>query len=98
MMRVPFDFMPRPELIDAFESVGFSTVHVSKEEQDLVMSGGIQQAIEAAYSTPIGPRLRELPDDSQARFVEALTGKAERLDGDRLTMGQMASDVLVATK
>ena len=97
-MRAPFDFMPRSELVAAFESAGFSSVDVNTEEKALVMSGGIQQAIEAAYSTPIGPGLRALAGDTQDRFIELLTAKAEHLDGDSLTMGQMASDVLVATK
>ena len=98
MMRVPFDFMPRNELVEAFESAGFSTVGVSRKEKNLLMSGGIQQAIQAAYSTPIGPSLRALASDTQAEFVEALTSRAMQLDGDSVTMGKMVSDVLVAAR
>jgi ubiquinone/menaquinone biosynthesis C-methylase UbiE len=98
MIRVPFDFMPRPELVAAFESAGFSAVEVRREQRDLVMAGGTEHAIQATYSTPIGPRLRELTTAAQTRFVEALAEGLQDLDGDGGTMGQMASDVLVATK
>jgi len=98
MMRAPFDFLPVTELVAPFESAGFSTVDVRREQRDLVMSGGIEHAIEAAYSTPIGPKLRALSEDTQARFIEAFTGNAKGLDGDEFTMGQMAADLLIATK
>jgi ubiquinone/menaquinone biosynthesis C-methylase UbiE len=98
MMRVPFDFMPRDELVDAFESAGFSRVDVDRVEKDLLMEGRIQQAIEAAYATPIGPSLRALPGAKQSSFVEELTKKGRHLLGDGMTMGKMASDVLVAVR
>jgi SAM-dependent methyltransferase len=97
-MRTPFDFMPRDELLRSFASAGFSTVAAEKKEMDLLMPGGIEQAIQAVYSTPIGPGLRALPGDSQNRFIEALTARAEHLSGGSTTMGQMAADVLVAGK
>jgi ubiquinone/menaquinone biosynthesis C-methylase UbiE len=97
-MRAPFDFLPVSELISSFESAGFSTVNVHIEQQDFVMSGGIEHAIKVAYSTPIGPKLRALPQDTQTRFIEALTDKASELGGDEITMGKMAADVLIATK
>ncbi len=98
MMRAPFDFLPVSEFVGPFESVGFSAVNVRREQRDLIMRGGIEHVAEAAYSTPIGPKLRALPDDAQARFMEVLTSKAKNLDGDDLTMGQMAANVLIATK
>ena len=98
MMRAPFDFLPVSEFVVPFETAGFSTVNVHREQRDLFMSGGIEQAIEAAYSTPIGPKLRALSKATQAQFIEALSDRARDLDGDNLTMGQMAADVLIATK
>ncbi|MEH6552481.1 MAG: hypothetical protein V7744_21100 [Pseudomonadales bacterium] len=98
MMRAPFDFLPVPEFVEPFKSAGFSTVNVHRAQRDLIMSGGIEQAIEAAYSTPIGPKLCALPKASQARFIEALSERVRALDGDNLTMGNMAADVLIATK
>jgi len=37
MMRVPFDFMSVSELAAPFEATGFVNVHVSQQEQDLVI-------------------------------------------------------------
>ena len=98
MMRAPFDFMPSSELVGIFESAGFSTVNVRREQRDLVINGGIEQAIEVAYSTPIGPKLAALPKDTQDRFRDALTNNIRDLDGDGITMGQMAADILTAIK
>lgn len=67
-------------------------------QQSLLMGSGIKQAIEAAYSTPIGPKLRGLSKAAQSRFIAALSDKASHLGGDDLTMGQMATNVLIATK
>lgn len=98
MMRAPFEFLPQSELGAAFQSAGFSSVSVHREERDLVMSDGAEQAIRAAYATPIGPKLRSLSGEIQKRFVEELAVNARELAADGATMGQMASDVLVATK
>jgi hypothetical protein len=62
------------------------------------MSGGQEQAIEAAYATPIGPKLLGLPEELQVRFREALSSKVGELAGDEFTMGQMAADILLATR
>jgi hypothetical protein len=98
MMRLPFDFMPQSELVAHFETSGFANVRVDRQEQDFVMSGGVAHAIEVAYSTPIAPKLRSLPDGRQARFREALTDLVNELCNDGITMGRMASDVLSAEK
>ena len=98
MMRAPFESMSRSELEAAIQSAGFSSVNVHREERDLTMSGGVEQAIRAAYATPIGPKLRSLSQEVQAQFVDEFAGQIKALATDGVTMGQMASDVLVAKK
>ena len=98
MMRVPFDLMPDSELTDHFESAGFANVRLERQEQDLVMSGGVTQAIEVAYATPIGPTLRALSDEQQAQFRKTLTELLHELSDDGITMGRMVSNVLSAEK
>ena len=39
-----------------------------------------------------------LPKDIQARFIEVLTDKVKKLDGDDIMMGQMSADIPIATK
>ncbi len=98
MMRIPFDFMPKSDLADHFESSGFASVRVERQEQDLVMGGGVSQAVEFAYSTPIGPKLRSLPDGKEPRFRNVFSGLVNELSSDGKTMGRMASNVLSAEK
>jgi len=98
MMRVPFDFLPGDELAADFASSGFSGVSVRREQREMVLSGGIEHAIQAAFATPIGPRLRALPEDTRTAFVEAFSENAASLAGDGGTMGQLAADVVVATR
>jgi ubiquinone/menaquinone biosynthesis C-methylase UbiE len=97
MMRVPFG-MRESELTAHFESAGFADVQVGRQEQDLVVSGGITHAVELAYATPIGPRLRALPDVRQTRFREMLTDLLRDLSEDGITMGPMVTNVLSAKK
>ena len=86
------------EFVAHFETSGFVDVRVDRQEQDLVISGGVRHAIEAAYSTPIGPKLLSLADERQVRFKEVLTELVNELSNDGITMGRMASDVLSAQK
>jgi SAM-dependent methyltransferase len=98
MMRVPFDFMPESELAAYFESSEFVNVRLSRQEQGLVIGGGVTHAIEVAYSTPIGPKLRALSDERQVQFGRALTEQLRELSDDGITMRRMVSSVLSAEK
>ncbi len=98
MMRVPFDVMPESELTAHFESAGFVNVRLRRQEQDLVIRGGVTHAIKVAYATPIGPKLRALPDGRQVQFRKTLTELLHELSDDGITMGRMVSNVLSAEK
>jgi len=98
MMRVPFDFMPASELATPFESNGFVNVHVSQQEQDLVINGSGTRAIDLAYATPIGPALRALPDDLEEQFKRNFKLKIDSVSPDGLNLGRMVTNVLSAHK
>jgi ubiquinone/menaquinone biosynthesis C-methylase UbiE len=98
LMRVPFKGPPESELTADFESAGFTRLQLRRREQDLPMAGGLSQAVEVAYSTPIGPRLRSLPDERQTQFRRKLTELLQALSDDGRTMGRMVSTVLSAEK
>ncbi|MCP4004294.1 MAG: methyltransferase domain-containing protein [bacterium] len=95
-MRVPFDFMPESELSQHFEATGFQGVRITQERLPFTVDGGMRHALEAAYSTPIGPRLRGLPEETQLGFRETLTTLLANLSSDGTTMGRMVSNVLCA--
>ncbi len=98
MMRVPFDFMPASELASHFTSAGFVNVEVTQRERDLVFPGGPKHAIDAAYATPIAPKLRALPDAKQVAFQNSMSERLDKLTDDGSTMGRMVSNVLSAEK
>jgi SAM-dependent methyltransferase len=98
MMRVPFDTMPGSALTAHFESAGFVNAQLRRQEQDLVIGGGVTDAVEMAYSTPIGPRLQAMPDERQVEFRNTLTALLQELSDDGTTMGRMVSNVLSAEK
>ena len=97
-MRVPFDKMSARELEDPFADAGFAEVFVSRVEHDLVVPGGTAAAVDMAYATPIGPRLRALPENRQARFLDALTALLDDLSGGGTRMGTLVANELSAVK
>jgi SAM-dependent methyltransferase len=98
MMRVPFDFMPESELTAPFEAAGFINVLIRQQEQDFVIDGGVTEAVDVAYSTPIGPKLRALPDERQDQFRKTFSELLHKLSDGGNTMGRMVSNVLSADK
>ncbi len=97
-MRVPFDFMPETELASHFDAAGFASVEVKQQEQDLVLPGGAKHAIDAAYATPIAPKLRALSQEKQASFRHAMAQRIGELSSDGETMGRMVSNIVAAEK
>ena len=95
-LRLPFDFMPESELRLHFEGAEFQDVRVTRQQLPFSIGSGARRWIEVVYSTPIGPRLRALSDESQRHFRENLTTLFDELSTDGTTMGQMVSLVLSA--
>ena len=54
--------------------------------------------VESAYATPIGPKLRELSDEKQASFGQAMTDQLNVISKDGKTMGRMVSNIVSAGK
>lgn len=98
MISVPFDMMPGDELVSHFNSAGFENVKLEKQKKDLILEGGIEQAIRVPYSSPVGQMLKELPEDRQEIFNSKFAELLNELSDDGLNMGRMVSHVLSATK
>jgi ubiquinone/menaquinone biosynthesis C-methylase UbiE len=98
MMLIPFDGMLESELVACFESAGFVNVRLRKQEQDLVITGGVTHALQVVYSTPIAPKIRDWPDERQDKFRKTLTELLNELSKDGITMGHMVTNVLSAEK
>lgn len=98
MMRLPFDYMPSTNLAAAFAEAGFVEIVVERRAADLVMSGGEQEAVTMAYATPIGPKLRALPERKRDAFHAALRRQVKTNSANGVTMGQLVAHVLKAVK
>ena len=98
MMRIPFDLLSESELNGHFESAGFVNLRLERPEQDLVLEDGLAHALEVAYSTPIGPKLRALSNQQQDKFRNTFTELIKELSQDGITMGRMVSNLLSAEK
>jgi len=96
-IRIPFDFMPRSDIVDALESAGFVDVQASEQEQELIGSGE-QSAVKMAYGSPIGPMLRALSQDRQANFKEVLSIKIREFRKDEDSLGSLVTNLVTARK
>ena len=63
-----------------------------------MIDGGVTDAVQVAYSTPIGPKLSALTDERQDQFRKAFNEILHQLCNGRNTMGRMVSNVLSADK
>lgn len=71
---------------------------VRREELILIFNGGVSHAVESAYATPIGPKLRGLSDEKQASFRQAMNDQLNVISKDGKTMGRMVSNIVSAEK
>lgn len=97
-MRGPFDFLSPAELSAPFAEAGFADVAVRQIEKDMVLEGGLAQANEFAYATPVGPQLLAMTDERQATFREAFRQRLGPPSEDGATRSRMVSNELSARK
>jgi SAM-dependent methyltransferase len=96
-MLPPF-VLAESELAGPFEEAGFDDVVVASRSRELVLENGGLHAVQVAYATPIGPGLRELTAEKQARFRKELIRLVGELDSDPVKMGAMSTHVLTAVR
>ncbi|MEM7087146.1 MAG: class I SAM-dependent methyltransferase [Bacteroidota bacterium] len=98
LMRVPFDFLSQKDLLESFNGIGFSNIHISKQEKAMFLNGDTDKVITFAYSTPIGPKLNALSREVQAEFKSRLMDNASKLKQKNGIVSQMASNILSVEK
>jgi SAM-dependent methyltransferase len=96
LMQRPF-VQNGPELHDQFTAAGFVDVTLGEEELPLAV-GSTDAAVDLAFATPIGPRLREMPESRREAFRSALAERVNALTEDGHIAGTMVSHVLTARK
>ena len=98
MMRLPFDPSTSTHLSSPFVEAGFAEVTVERRTSDLMMPGGVSEAVVTAYATPIGPKLAALPEQQRDAFHDGLRREIEAGSPDGVTMGRLVAHVLKAVK
>lgn len=97
LMTTPFPRLEADDLASRAREVGFSAVRVEDETRELVLSGGLDQALAALWASPIGPLLEELDRGSQAAIRHAAPRVFEPLLVDGAVRGPMRAWILTAT-
>jgi len=96
-IRIPFDFMPKADLIDAFRSAEFEDIQYSEQEMELKVEDK-NQAIDLAYATPIGSQLQELPKEKQENFKKILLEKVNEFNWSQNSLGPLVTSLVTAKK
>ncbi len=97
VIKAPFRWPHAEELKMAIEAAGFSDVRLYWEESTVIFEKGLEQAIEALAAMPIAPILSVLPKEKLNAFHEALRREAQPLLKGTALIGQMASNIAIAT-
>jgi ubiquinone/menaquinone biosynthesis C-methylase UbiE len=98
MMRVPFDFLSKEELLASFNDIGFSKINLIEKEKELFLKDGLDSAIKFAYATPIGPKLNDLNMDKQEVFKELFLKNLQSIVQPDGSLGTMVTNILEAQK
>ncbi len=97
-MYLTFDYMPESEMERCFTTAGFKDVRVMRQERELVIEGGIDEAVELVYGTPIRNKLLALSKTKQDEYRQILAHYLRKLSPDGKKMGRLAQNVLVGEK
>ena len=98
MIATPFDHMPKAALESHFTSSGFDDVSIERVERELVFEGGVEQAFETIYATPLAPRLQEFSAEKTAEFRTRFTAESETWTRGGVAASPLAALVLTARK
>jgi len=94
MMRVPFDFLNKEELLASFNDIGFSKIKLLEQEKELFLKDGVDSAIKFAYATPIGPKLTDLDMDKQEDFKKLYLKNLRSIVLPNGSLGTMVTNIL----
>lgn len=93
-MRLPFDLVTKETLQASFQGVGFSDIRCYTEEQPLVIKGGLAEAVNYVYATPIAPELEGLEKSVLEKFEKLLIPQLEKLQLGNNNFGKMTSNFI----
>ncbi len=98
LMRTPFDLLTDKELGRHFREAGFSQIGIARQEKTLDLEGGVMEAHNMAYATPIGPMLAAMDMSKQEVFRDIFTAKVQALQRNNTEYGKMVTNMLKVIK
>jgi SAM-dependent methyltransferase len=98
LIAVPFDFMPEDVLHGHFATAGFTDLEIQTHAMDVIFPKGPPQVFDLILASPLGPPLRELPEEKLAVCRQELLDDLETMTVDGVTQSAMESLVLTAKK
>ncbi len=108
MMETPFPRITAEELAAPLASAGFTSIETQVDRAALAFDGGasdggasdrgIDQVVATSYATPIGPKLRQLPEAAQATYRAALTQRLRVLADGGDTLGTLSANLIRGEK
>lgn len=96
MITIPFSFPFPNALSQELKNADFCDVHLETVSRPLIFEEGVDHAIEALDATPLAPRLKSLPPETRAAFVEAAKRHLRGLVWDERVETMMVSNIAVA--
>lgn len=95
-MKLPFGQKNSEPISLAFEEIGFSEIKTAIQKKKLFLNK--KDAPEFVYSTPIGPKLKELSSQQQEAFKDLLINNLTKLENEDGSLGYMTSNILSVKK
>jgi SAM-dependent methyltransferase len=96
-IEAPFRWPHAEALKNAIEAAGFTDVMLARVSGTLAFENGIEQAIDALEAMPVAPILAAASSERRAAFETALRVEAQPLVKDGVLIGNMASNIAIAT-
>ena len=98
MMRMPFDLLTIEGLLDAFTDIGYSKIETYTKGQPLKIEGGVNEAVNFVYATPIGPKLLAQSTETQNSFKRLFSERLQKLTHKDGSFGLMVSNMISLEK
>ena len=97
LMTAPFSWPSGAALKEAAEEAGFREIRLLTPTLPMVLEGGLDQAIRSFSATAVSPGVDALPRDVQQAFFAQLRREMTPLENDGKVIGEMTSNIIIAS-
>lgn len=94
----PFSYPGATELRDEMVDAGFVNVGVFTDELPIVFEGGVAQAAQTAYATPLATALEPLDSETKRRVKEATIDELRQFESGGVVQSSCRAHVAIARR